>query len=321
MSVDCPPSLLATLPSFAATTANLHPFQFPAKLLSTVRCDAKNLTNNSSTKQESVPENNVLLKAAWYGSKLLGIVDSLLRSPTTTETKAPEGIAELSSDGWSGVVDGSIKVWSIVIGSRTLSNTQRNPLPTPIPTPYIHTTTTFLFKKFFKQPFATSSPPLPKSTVKMEVTGGGGFPSLPPSFSSMVVADRRSHQQQHVLIRSEPDWTDLWSAGNDSNLDLPFSAYGISGFDRKSLSLARVSKWEALPTFSSWSDVKEQVEMGLETKPFIPSEVERKEEEEEPVVVEDNIFNLLVLFSGMIILCWWYSVLYAILVLVAYLLG
>nr|GLL39494.1 uncharacterized protein LOC109155859 [Ipomoea trifida] len=71
-----------------------------------VRCDAKNLKNNSSTKQESVPENNVLLKVAWYGSKLLGIVDSLLRSPTTTETKAPEEIAELSSDGWSGVVDG-----------------------------------------------------------------------------------------------------------------------------------------------------------------------------------------------------------------------
>nr|GLL27502.1 hypothetical protein Itr_chr05CG16320 [Ipomoea trifida] len=33
----------------------------------------------------------------------------------------------------------------------------------------------------------------------MEVTDGGCFPSLPPSFSLAVVADRRSHQQQQVL--------------------------------------------------------------------------------------------------------------------------
>nr|GMC68558.1 uncharacterized protein LOC109155859 [Ipomoea batatas] len=48
-----------------------------------VRCNAKNLTNNSSTKQESVPENNVLLKAAWYSSKLLAslIPFSGLRPP------------------------------------------------------------------------------------------------------------------------------------------------------------------------------------------------------------------------------------------------
>nr|GMD29887.1 Nuclear transport factor 2 family protein [Ipomoea batatas]GMD31593.1 Nuclear transport factor 2 family protein [Ipomoea batatas]GME15550.1 Nuclear transport factor 2 family protein [Ipomoea batatas] len=124
---------MATLPSFAATTANLHSGHHciifrqsycpsrayifrqsycPSRAY-TVRCNAKNPTNNSSTKQESVPENNVLLKAAWYGSELLGIAASLLRSPTTTETKAPEGIAELSSEGWSGVVDRSLVVDTI----------------------------------------------------------------------------------------------------------------------------------------------------------------------------------------------------------------
>nr|GMD97327.1 ubiquitin carboxyl-terminal hydrolase 21-like [Ipomoea batatas] len=50
------------------------------------------------------------------------------------------------------------------------------------------------------------------------------------------------------------------------------------------------SIWEAPPTFSDWSYVKEQVEMGLETESFIPSEAERKQEEKEPVAVEDNIF-------------------------------
>ncbi|XP_019156214.1 PREDICTED: ubiquitin carboxyl-terminal hydrolase 21-like [Ipomoea nil] len=89
-------------------------------------------------------------------------------------------------------------------------------------------------------------------------------------------------------LGSGPDWTDSWSAGNGSKHDLPFSVYRTSGFD--GMSLGSESKWEAPPTVSSWSDVKELVEVGLETGPFIPSEAEREQEEEEPVAVEDNIF-------------------------------
>nr|GMD70678.1 ubiquitin carboxyl-terminal hydrolase 21-like [Ipomoea batatas] len=134
----------------------------------------------------------------------------------------------------------------------------------------------------------------------MEVTGGGGFPSLPPSFSSMVVADRRSHQQQHVLILSAPNLIGpICGVLDQLEMGLETKPFIPSEIKRKQEEEEPVavednifanSRWEAPPTFLSWSYVKEQVEVELETKSFIPSEVERKEEEEEPVDVEDNIF-------------------------------
>lgn len=109
---------MATLPYFASTTANLNSghrnvifLQSYCPRAYTVRCSTKNPTNNSSTKQDSVPQ-NVLLKAAWYGSELLGIAASLLRSPTNTESEAPEGNTELSPNE-SGVADRSLVVDTI----------------------------------------------------------------------------------------------------------------------------------------------------------------------------------------------------------------
>ncbi|WCJ22722.1 Nuclear transport factor 2 (NTF2) family protein [Euphorbia peplus] len=61
-----------------------------------LRCNA---SKNSSTSQDSEPE-NALLKAAWYGSELLGIAASLFRSPSTED--GPESNVELGVDELGG---------------------------------------------------------------------------------------------------------------------------------------------------------------------------------------------------------------------------
>lgn len=73
------------------------------------RCNGGNPTSNSSTKQDSEPQ-NALLKVAWYGSEILGIAASVFRSPSNEE--APERALELSGDG-SGAVDRAAVVASI----------------------------------------------------------------------------------------------------------------------------------------------------------------------------------------------------------------
>ncbi|KAL6323085.1 hypothetical protein AAG906_027340 [Vitis piasezkii] len=90
------------------------------------RCNGENPRSNSSTTQESEPE-NALLKVAWYGSELLGIAASFFRSPSSVE--APERAIDLAGDG-SGAVDRAALVETIkedfqrsyfVTGNLTLS--------------------------------------------------------------------------------------------------------------------------------------------------------------------------------------------------------
>lgn len=73
------------------------------------RCNGENPRSNSSTTQESEPE-NALLKVAWYGSELLGIAASFFRSPSSVE--APERAIDLAGDG-SGAVDRAALVETI----------------------------------------------------------------------------------------------------------------------------------------------------------------------------------------------------------------
>ncbi|CAH9096683.1 unnamed protein product [Cuscuta europaea] len=109
---------MAKVPSIVSTAVNFQSGKssaifrkgchFPPKAY-IIRCNnAKNQKITSSTGPE-----NMVLKVAWYGSELLGIVASLLRSsPASSETKPPEGKTELASDG-SGVVDRSLAVDAI----------------------------------------------------------------------------------------------------------------------------------------------------------------------------------------------------------------
>ena len=65
------------------------------------QCNGRNQSSNSSTKQDSEPQ-NAFLKIAWYSSELLGIAASAFRSPSIE--KAPQRSLELAQDGL-GVVD------------------------------------------------------------------------------------------------------------------------------------------------------------------------------------------------------------------------
>ncbi|KAF7826105.1 Nuclear transport factor 2 family protein [Senna tora] len=98
---------MAAIASVASTSPNLSSHRIslicPPKLhrkTFRVRCNGGNPTSNSSTKQESEPQ-NVLLKVAWYSSELLGIAASAFRSPPKVE--APERAIELAGDG-SGAI-------------------------------------------------------------------------------------------------------------------------------------------------------------------------------------------------------------------------
>ncbi|OAY49109.1 hypothetical protein MANES_05G030450v8 [Manihot esculenta] len=88
--------------SYSSITPRLNshhrPIIFPANhhgKINIIRCNGKNPSSNSPTRQESEPENAVL-KLAWYGSELLGIAASFFRSPSTTE--APQRELKLGAD-------------------------------------------------------------------------------------------------------------------------------------------------------------------------------------------------------------------------------
>lgn len=84
---------------------NFQP-SFRAKAFKT-NCKLENPTESSSSTKDSEPE-NLLLKAAWYGSELLGIAASYVRSP-----KNVEETPELALDDGSGVIDRAAVVESI----------------------------------------------------------------------------------------------------------------------------------------------------------------------------------------------------------------
>ncbi|XP_030548046.2 uncharacterized protein LOC115753542 [Rhodamnia argentea] len=107
---------MAGILSFAPGTPHLNsrhkiacpvPANYPK--IDRLRCFGENPTRNSSSEAKSEPE-NALLKAAWYGSELLGIAASLFRSPASAE--APAGELELAGDG-SGAFDRSLVVETI----------------------------------------------------------------------------------------------------------------------------------------------------------------------------------------------------------------
>ncbi|KAJ7962452.1 Nuclear transport factor 2 (NTF2) family protein [Quillaja saponaria] len=107
---------MTSLVSFASITPQLnsqrHSINFRPKYHSKIykfRCNGENPRSNSSTSEESRPQ-NALLKVAWYSSELLGIAASLFRSPPNE--KAPERALELAGDG-SGAVDRAIVVGTI----------------------------------------------------------------------------------------------------------------------------------------------------------------------------------------------------------------
>ncbi|XP_044502003.1 uncharacterized protein LOC123223016 isoform X2 [Mangifera indica] len=74
-----------------------------------IYCNRENTPNNLSSSQESEPQ-NALLKIAWYGSELLGIAASFLRSPSNVEPR--ENDIKLAIDG-SKFVDREIVVETI----------------------------------------------------------------------------------------------------------------------------------------------------------------------------------------------------------------
>lgn len=74
-----------------------------------IRCNGQNSSSNSSAKRESEPQ-NALLKVVWYGSELLGIAASFLRSPSNVEI--PQKDLKLARDG-SEAVDRAIVVETI----------------------------------------------------------------------------------------------------------------------------------------------------------------------------------------------------------------
>ncbi|KAK3428602.1 hypothetical protein EUGRSUZ_E00102 [Eucalyptus grandis] len=114
------PSLMAAILPFAPTTprrSSGHKFAspFPAShpRIERLRCFGENPTRGSSAEAKPEPEpepENALLKAAWYGSELLGIAASLFRPPASAEAPARE--FELAGDG-AGAFDRSAVVETI----------------------------------------------------------------------------------------------------------------------------------------------------------------------------------------------------------------
>lgn len=109
---------MAVIPSFASTVPHVksqHQCIFLrqkyGRNVYTIRCNGENSKSNlPTTTQESAPE-NVLLKVAWYGSELLGIAASYLRSPSKVEEAAQKDL-KLALDG-SGAVDRTAVVQTI----------------------------------------------------------------------------------------------------------------------------------------------------------------------------------------------------------------
>lgn len=88
--------------SFSAHSFRNFQPNFRAKAFKT-NCKLENQTDSSSSTQGSLPE-NLLLKAAWYGSELLGIAASYIRSPKNVRDSTPE-TPELALDDGSKVID------------------------------------------------------------------------------------------------------------------------------------------------------------------------------------------------------------------------
>ncbi|KAI5647202.1 hypothetical protein M9H77_33207 [Catharanthus roseus] len=102
-------SSVAWAPNFSSNrpSVNLQPSYYGHKAFKIACSNIKNTTDSdssSSTREGSEPE-NLILKAAWYGSELLGIAASYIRrSPPETVAAPPQETAELAVDG-SGVID------------------------------------------------------------------------------------------------------------------------------------------------------------------------------------------------------------------------
>ncbi|CAI9101997.1 OLC1v1000180C1 [Oldenlandia corymbosa var. corymbosa] len=97
----------------SASISSSHQIKLQPSSLSTdsqrafkLRCNMKNPSSNDSStsaSQESEPE-NLLLKMAWYGSELLGIAASYIRSPKSAATPQEERPVLPVIDA-SGVID------------------------------------------------------------------------------------------------------------------------------------------------------------------------------------------------------------------------
>ncbi|XP_065859737.1 uncharacterized protein [Euphorbia lathyris] len=66
-----------------------------------IRCNGENPSKNSSTVGQGSEPENALLKVAWYGSELLGIAASLLRSPSSAQ--GPQSNLELAVNEFGGI--------------------------------------------------------------------------------------------------------------------------------------------------------------------------------------------------------------------------
>lgn len=84
-------SLSSISPNLNLNSKNFTSQPTYSRKLSIVRCNVE----NSSTKGEPEPR-NALLKIAWYGSELLGIAASFLRSPSPSDV---ENDLKLATDG------------------------------------------------------------------------------------------------------------------------------------------------------------------------------------------------------------------------------
>ncbi|KAH9787729.1 hypothetical protein KPL71_010680 [Citrus sinensis] len=84
-------SLSSISPNLNMNSKNFTSQPTYSRKLSRVRCNVE----NSSTKGEPEPR-NALLKIAWYGSELLGIAASFLRSPSPSDV---ENDLKLATDG------------------------------------------------------------------------------------------------------------------------------------------------------------------------------------------------------------------------------
>lgn len=84
-------SLSSISPNLNLNSKNFTSEPTYSRKLSRVRCNVE----NSSTKGEPEPR-NALLKIAWYGSELLGIAASFLRSPSPSDV---ENDLKLATDG------------------------------------------------------------------------------------------------------------------------------------------------------------------------------------------------------------------------------
>lgn len=112
-----PSRMAALLSSSFATNTPLFKFPYHCVIfhptynrkIFRIYCNRENTPNNLSSSQESEPQ-NALLKIAWYGSELLGIAASFLRSPSNVEPR--ENDIKLAIDG-SKFVDREIVVETI----------------------------------------------------------------------------------------------------------------------------------------------------------------------------------------------------------------